>query len=228
MIIDPCMCAKSIQSCLTLCDPMHYSPPGSSVHGIYQARILDWAAIISSPGDLPDPGIEPMSPALAGGLFTTSATWEAPYYRQKPLITPILTSHQLASFKFLFIHLLSTSSSMWDLRFPTRDGTTSLQRKCRQLTTGPPGNSPTSTSLYWASVLRRHSAGTESLCSRRLQSVRRWWWWTCKQDTKPADAGTCIRSHHFMANRWGNNGNSDRLYFLGLQNHCRCWLQPWN
>jgi len=31
-----------------------------------------------------------------------------------------------------------------------------------------------------------------------------------------------------MANRWGNNGNSDRLYFLGLQNHCRWWVQPWN
>ena len=31
-----------------------------------------------------------------------------------------------------------------------------------------------------------------------------------------------------MANRWGNNANSDRLYFLGLQNHCRWWLQPWN
>ena len=30
-----------------------------------------------------------------------------------------------------------------------------------------------------------------------------------------------IRSHHFMANRWGNNGNSDKLYFLGLQNHWR-------
>ena len=30
-----------------------------------------------------------------------------------------------------------------------------------------------------------------------------------------------IQSHHFMANRWGNNGNSDRLYFLGLQNHYR-------
>ena len=29
-----------------------------------------------------------------------------------------------------------------------------------------------------------------------------------------------IWSHQFMANRWGNNGNSDRLYFLGLQNHC--------
>ena len=31
---------------------------------------------------------------------------------------------------------------------------------------------------------------------------------------------TKIWSHHFMANRWGNNGNSERLYFLGLQNHC--------
>ena len=31
-----------------------------------------------------------------------------------------------------------------------------------------------------------------------------------------------------MANRWGNNGNSDRLYFLGLQSHCRWSLQPWN
>ena len=31
-----------------------------------------------------------------------------------------------------------------------------------------------------------------------------------------------------MANRWGNNRNSDRLYFLGFQNHCRWWLQPWN
>ena len=31
-----------------------------------------------------------------------------------------------------------------------------------------------------------------------------------------------------MANRWGNNRNSERFYFLGLQNHCRWWLQPWN
>ena len=30
-----------------------------------------------------------------------------------------------------------------------------------------------------------------------------------------------IQSHHFMGKRWRNNGNSDRLYFLGLQNHCR-------
>ena len=37
-----------------------------------------------------------------------------------------------------------------------------------------------------------------------------------------------FRSHHFMGNRWGNSGNSVRLYFWGLQNHCRWWLQPWN
>ena len=34
-----------VQSCLTLCDPMDYSLPGSSVHGIFQARVLEWAAI---------------------------------------------------------------------------------------------------------------------------------------------------------------------------------------
>ena len=62
-----------------LCDPMDFSPPGSSVQGILEARILEWVATLSS-RDLLDPGIEPpplMSPALAGGSFTTSTTWEA-------------------------------------------------------------------------------------------------------------------------------------------------------
>ena len=40
-----------------------------------------------------------------------------------------------------------------------------------------------------------------------------------KQHTEHKDHG--ISSHNFMANRWGNNGNSGRLYFGGLQNHCR-------
>ena len=60
---------------------MDCSPPGSSVHGISQARILEWVAVSSSRGS-PDSGIEPVSPlylALAGGFFTTSATWEAPH-----------------------------------------------------------------------------------------------------------------------------------------------------
>ena len=50
------------QSCLTLCDPMDCSPPGSSVHGILQARILEWVTMPSS-RDLPKPEIESMSPA---------------------------------------------------------------------------------------------------------------------------------------------------------------------
>ena len=53
-----------------------------------------------------------------------------------------------------------------------------------------------------------------------------WKNWLKTQHSKNEDHG--ILSHHFMASRWGNNGNSDRLYFLGLQNHCRWWLQPWN
>ena len=56
------MHAKSLQSCLTLCDLMDCSPSGSSDHGILQARILEWVAMSSS-GDLPDVGIEPASPA---------------------------------------------------------------------------------------------------------------------------------------------------------------------
>ena len=39
------------------------------------------------------------------------------------------------------------------------------------------------------------------------------------QHSENGDHG--IQSHHFMANKWGNNGNSERFYFWGLQNHCR-------
>ena len=55
--------AKSLQSCPTFCDPMDYSPKGSFVHGILQARILEWVAMPSSRG-CSDPGIGPVSPAL--------------------------------------------------------------------------------------------------------------------------------------------------------------------
>ena len=71
------MCAKSLQSCLTLCDPMEptrllcpWDSPGKNT------RV---GCHFPSPGDLPNPGMEPMSlrsPALAGKFFTTSATWD--------------------------------------------------------------------------------------------------------------------------------------------------------
>ena len=55
--------AKWLQLCPTLSDPMDCSPPGSSVHAILQARILEWAAF-PLPRDLSNPGIKHGSPAL--------------------------------------------------------------------------------------------------------------------------------------------------------------------
>ena len=83
-----CVHAKSLHLCPALCDPMDRHLLGSSVHEILQARILEWVAF-PLPGDLPDPGIEPvsrMSPALAGGFFTTGATWEAHIHPEKTII----------------------------------------------------------------------------------------------------------------------------------------------
>ena len=79
VLIITCVHGKSLQLCLTLCNPMDCSPPGSSVHGILQARMWEWVALLSS-RDLLNPGIKPVSltsPALAGSFFITRATWEA-------------------------------------------------------------------------------------------------------------------------------------------------------
>ena len=62
------------------CDPMDCSPPGSSVHGI--SRQEYWSILPSTPGDLPNPGIKslcPVSPALAGRLFTTEQLGKPKY-----------------------------------------------------------------------------------------------------------------------------------------------------
>ena len=73
-----CVCA---QLCMTLCDPMDCSPPGSSVHEILQERILECVAIPSSkePSQPRDGTHVSCLPGLAGGFFTTSATWETPF-----------------------------------------------------------------------------------------------------------------------------------------------------
>ena len=70
------------QLCLTLCGPVDCSPPDSSVHGILQARILEWAAISFS-GDLPDPGVKPGCPALQADSLLSEppgkpSSWRAP------------------------------------------------------------------------------------------------------------------------------------------------------
>ena len=57
------------QSCLTLCDPMNCSPPGSSAHGILQARILEWFALLSSRGSS-QPRDQTQVSCIASGVFT--------------------------------------------------------------------------------------------------------------------------------------------------------------
>ena len=56
--------------------PHGLSPPESSVHGIFQATVLEWVTI-PSPGDTPKPGTESVFPTLAGGFFTTEPNREA-------------------------------------------------------------------------------------------------------------------------------------------------------
>ena len=58
LVLDfACMHAQSLKWCPTFCDPMDSNTPGSSVHGILQARVLEWVAMPSL-GDLLDPGIK--------------------------------------------------------------------------------------------------------------------------------------------------------------------------
>ena len=73
------MCAKSLQSCPTLCDPMDHSPPGSSVHGILYTRILvSFHALFHGSFWPRDRTACLPSPTLTGSFCTISTTWEAP------------------------------------------------------------------------------------------------------------------------------------------------------
>ena len=71
ILLSSCMCAKSLELCPTLCDAVDYSLPNSSVHGILQARILEWGCHFLLHGNLSDPRIEHTFAPLAGGFFTT-------------------------------------------------------------------------------------------------------------------------------------------------------------
>ena len=77
------VCAKLLPWSPTLCGPMDCNLPDSSVHGILQARILEWVAMPSSRGSFWPKDWTPTSlasPALAGRFFTTSTTWKAQGY----------------------------------------------------------------------------------------------------------------------------------------------------
>ena len=67
--VSVCVYAKSLQLCPTLCDSMEYRPPGSSVHGVLQARILEWVAFASSRGSS-QPTDQTQVSCIAGGFLT--------------------------------------------------------------------------------------------------------------------------------------------------------------
>ena len=92
-----CYVCSEAQQWPTLCNHMDCSPTGSSVQGILPARILEWAPF-PPPGDLPNPGIEPMSltsPAWEERFFTTSATWEAPFLEVSVQFSCLIVSDSL-------------------------------------------------------------------------------------------------------------------------------------
>ena len=92
-----CVLVKLLWLCLTLCDPMDCNPPGSSAHGILQARILEWVAMPSSKRS--NLGLF-MSPALAGGFFTSSTTWEA---QDTYICRYILSTHNIKTYLMFLI-----------------------------------------------------------------------------------------------------------------------------
>ena len=77
-------CVYSVtQSCPTLCDPLDCSPPGSSVHEVFQSRVLDWVAISSSKGSSQPRDQTKIfcTPLIAGRFFTTELSWKPLYSR---------------------------------------------------------------------------------------------------------------------------------------------------
>ena len=99
------VCAQWL-SC-PLCNAVDCSPPGFSVHGIFQARVLEWAAMSFS--ELPDPEIEPASPTLAGRLFTAESPRKPVSFIVYLTFLQILTSvlscnniHLKNHFKYIF------------------------------------------------------------------------------------------------------------------------------
>ena len=156
----PCVHAQSLQLCLTFCNPMECSPPGSSVCGIIQAGILEWVAIPSSRGSSQPKDWTHVSCIGRRGFFTTSTTWEALALLCDPVI-PLLDTYPQNSRQILikytyviFIALFTVVKRCKQPRCPSVDGC--RNQMCCVCTVG------------YYSVIREWSTGT--YCSD----------WTCR------------------------------------------------
>ena len=102
-----CACVCGLVSCVQFWKPTDCSPPDSSVHGIILERILEWVAI-SFPRGSSQQGIEPMSPVLADGFFTTEPPGK---YTYTQTYTPISRHTHISSFSYMFSTFYIVSSS---------------------------------------------------------------------------------------------------------------------
>ena len=87
------MCVQSSQFCSTLCDPMDYNPPGSSVHGILQESMLEWVAMPSSRGSFQPRDMSRVSPALQVDLLPTEPSWKPLDHYQSSQLPENYKSH---------------------------------------------------------------------------------------------------------------------------------------
>ena len=111
-----CVCVRSLaQLCWSLCDPTDWSSPGSSVHGVFQARILEWVVIFSSRGvsQPRDQNCNSCVFCIGRQILYPSATWKA-YVALKQLKKPFLPmynfitlQHETVCFLVYFLKILS-------------------------------------------------------------------------------------------------------------------------
>ena len=110
-----CLCACA-HSCPTLCDPMDCSPPDSSCPWNFSRQEYWSRPPFPIPGDLPEPGIEPaslVSPALAGGFFTTSTTWGKCTNMLKSIEIEVISHFFLVEYRMLKLYQ-NTEMNLWE------------------------------------------------------------------------------------------------------------------
>ena len=113
-----CVCVRAraramwLQSYPTLCDPVDCSSPSFSIHGIFQARILEWVAILS-PGDLPNPGVEPGSPTLQADSLPSEPPGKPGYYAHTWLMHCVVEHPKATILQFKAENLRNVSRCPW-------------------------------------------------------------------------------------------------------------------
>ena len=96
------VCVLVAQLCQTLFDPIDYSLPGPSVHGILQARLLEWIAISYS-RDLPSPGIEPRFPTLQVNSLLSNPPRKPSLFLKESIFVSLVRMFVLCYFVYIFI-----------------------------------------------------------------------------------------------------------------------------